>query len=345
MSFASWLRSTFTTQDPTTYKAAIDGNFVVVERVAAMFAAQQVSPTPNMTVAIRAGSIMDTAVLIEMAQQTTATITAPASTSRIDRIVIDQRTGVASVVTGAPSGSPVPPAIPNYQMPCAQILLQSTSTAITNSMITDERVFGSASDAYIDIYFAPITSPTFLGVPVGPTATALTNTTQLATCAFVTAAVNAGLTPSGSRAPWNQTAAPTGWTKDTTAALNDTAMRIVTGAVGSGGANAFSTAAYTPTITPALGTLATVATALTIAQMPSHTHIQKINGVNATMSGASGGGNVFAQTTFTLGTDEITAATGSGATHAHSLSGAPTATSSTITLNLKYNDFIIATKN
>lgn len=37
---------------------------------------------------------------------------------------------------------------------------------------------------------APITSPTFLGVPAGPTATAGTNTTQLATTAFVTTATS-----------------------------------------------------------------------------------------------------------------------------------------------------------
>ncbi len=46
---------------------------------------------------------------------------------------------------------------------------------------------------------APINSPTFTGVPAAPTAAAATNTTQIATTAFVTAAVAA--VPSGSTYP------------------------------------------------------------------------------------------------------------------------------------------------
>jgi hypothetical protein len=41
--------------------------------------------------------------------------------------------------------------------------------------------------------YAPLASPTFTGVPAGPTATAGTNTTQLATCAFVATAVGASV--------------------------------------------------------------------------------------------------------------------------------------------------------
>ena len=40
--------------------------------------------------------------------------------------------------------------------------------------------------------FAPLASPTFTGVPKAPTATAGTNTTQIATCAFVQSAVAGG---------------------------------------------------------------------------------------------------------------------------------------------------------
>lgn len=40
---------------------------------------------------------------------------------------------------------------------------------------------------------------------------------------------------------FNQTTAPTGWTKVTSAAYNDSALRITTGAVGAGGSDAFST--------------------------------------------------------------------------------------------------------
>lgn len=46
-------------------------------------------------------------------------------------------------------------------------------------------------------FYAPISSPTLTGVPAAPTATAGTNTTQIATTAFVTTAVGGG-SPSAS---------------------------------------------------------------------------------------------------------------------------------------------------
>ena len=65
-----------------------------------------------------------------------------------------------------------------------------------------------------------MTSPTLDGTPVAPTATAGTNTTQIATTAFVTAAVgsnlkkytalNASLTPSTGTVTWTITAATHG---------------------------------------------------------------------------------------------------------------------------------------
>lgn len=162
MSVASWIRSVFTTQDPTTYKSTIDGNFTVIERLAAMFAPQQVA-TANMTIQIRAGMVFDNGTLSEVALQTTGTITAPAGNPRIDRVVLDQRTGVLSVVTGTPAVSPAAPAIPAGKMPCAQILLQTSSAVITNAMITDERTLASVSLAMLAALYAPLASPTFTG--------------------------------------------------------------------------------------------------------------------------------------------------------------------------------------
>ena len=146
--------------------------------------------------------------------------------------------------------------------------------------------------------------------------------------------------PKGTRTSFNQTAAPVGWTKDVTAALNDTAMRIVTGAVGSGGVNSFSAAAYTPTITPALGTLSVAATTLTAAQIPAHTHPMYAFDPN----GGAVADTTYANTSLLL-TQAGLANTGGGGSHIHGLTGAPTAISSAITLSLKYNDFIIASKD
>ena len=55
-------------------------------------------------------------------------------------------------------------------------------------------------------------SPTFTGTPLAPTATAATNTTQLATTEFVTTAITTAM-PSGGIIIWSGSAAaiPTGW--------------------------------------------------------------------------------------------------------------------------------------
>lgn len=66
---------------------------------------------------------------------------------------------------------------------------------------------------------------------------------------------------SGTRLLFQQTTAPTGWTKDTS--HNDKALRIVSGTVGTGGSVAFTSAFASQNVG---------STALTIAQMPSHNH-------------------------------------------------------------------------
>jgi hypothetical protein len=121
--------------------------------------------------------------------------------------------------------------------------------------------------------------------------------------------------PSGTRMSFNQTAAPTGWTKDTTAAINDSILRLVTGSVSSGGSVAFST--WNSSGTTGAYTLAT-------ADIPSHTHTAMSitsGAVNTATAGQSAGNNT-------------TGSTGGGGSHSHSLSN-----------NIKYYDFIIASKD
>lgn len=72
---------------------------------------------------------------------------------------------------------------------------------------------------------------------------------------------SSSLIPSGSLMLFQQTAAPTGWTKQTT--HNDKSLRVVSGAAASGGVQAFSTV---------FGRTATDAFTLTQAVMPSHGH-------------------------------------------------------------------------
>lgn len=121
--------------------AKIDGNFAVLTRLGDAFAPHAQS-SPDMTVRLDAGHVFDGVTLTEVTAQSTGTITAPASDSRIDRIVVNRLTGVLSVVAGTASATPVAPAIPTGSAPVAQVLLASTSTVIENGMITDERDLG-----------------------------------------------------------------------------------------------------------------------------------------------------------------------------------------------------------
>ena len=124
---------------------------------------------------------------------------------------------------------------------------------------------------------------------------------------------------SGTRIGFQQTAAPTGWTKDTTAAINDSILRFVTGSVTpSGGSVAFSTwNAQT----------ATGGYTLQIADIPAHTHTWTI-GTGSTAAGAGGGIPISTYISAN------TSSTGGSGSHSHSL-----------TQGLKFYDFIIAAKD
>lgn len=142
-------------QSAVVYKCNIDAMGKVFERMLVAFHAHEQdsgSPAPDMTVRVEAGQIVASygspseRALIEVPAQTVSGFTIPsAGQHRIDRVVINESTGAASRVAGtAVTGSPsaAPPAIPAGTVPCCRVLIQDTDTAITNSMITDERSFG-----------------------------------------------------------------------------------------------------------------------------------------------------------------------------------------------------------
>lgn len=187
---------------------------------------------------------------------------------------------------------------------------------------------------------------------------------------------------SGTAILFQQTAAPTGWTKSTT--HNDKALRVVSGTVGSGGTVAFTTAfaSKTPagsvsvaasigtltvgigTLAAGIGTLAGDAVTLSTAQIPSHTHPIEL------FSSSGGFPSTPTPRRFSTATGNLTVpepsyptnAAGGGGSHTHGLSGspslsgtptltgAPSITSATFTgtaidLAVQYVDVIIATKN
>lgn len=101
------------------------------------------------------------------------------------------------------------------------------------------------------------------------------STAQIADGSVTAAKLAAGVIfPSGTALLFRQTAAPTGWTKDTT--HNDKALRVVNGTVGSGGSMAFTSAFTSRSASGSTDYRAQGGTvqghALTLGQMPSHAH-------------------------------------------------------------------------
>jgi len=135
----------------------------------------------------------------------------------------------------------------------------------------------------------------------------------------------APLIPAGTVMLFQQTTAPTGWTKIT--AFNDAGLRVVSGAAGSGGAAAFSTV---------FAQTATGGHAISIAEMPAHHHPTNLDGIGPIVPGPSSGGitaaGVAQQTINAAGFSMSD--TGGGGAHTHP-----------ITLNLAYVDVIMASKN
>jgi hypothetical protein len=122
---------------------------------------------------------------------------------------------------------------------------------------------------------------------------------------------------SGTTMIFQQSSAPTGWTKQTT--LNDCGLRVVSGAVGTTGGSAFSTV---------FAQSAVGSTTETIATMPNHTHP-----TNAMIyNNAFGVGTGAVDVPNNIGATNDS--TGGGGSHTHS-----------VNLTLAYTDVIIATKN
>ena len=176
------------------------------------------------------------------------------------------------------------------------------------------------------------------------------------------------LLPSGTRLVFHNSSAPTGWTKDTS--INDSALRVVSGTPGSGGSTGFASALGSPSVSgsvslsgePGSGNLSTSisgnvnigSTTLSISQIPSHSHDAPRGGEvrsssNRTDGSPSGHGN-----------EVNTGNTGGSGSHNHnaghnlsgSISGNPSRgslsaslSSASASINVKYQDFIIAQKD
>lgn len=145
---------------------------------------------------------------------------------------------------------------------------------------------------------------------------------------------------SGTLMLFQQTAAPTGWTKQTT--HNDKALRVVSGTAGSGGSVAFSTAMATPAVSGSVSVSGNISsTTLSTSQIASHSHGYRAAG--GTNNGNAAYGNA-AQANRVINSGVTTNAGGGGShNHGHNLAGS--LSSATTTINVNYVDLIIAAKD
>jgi len=185
--------------------------------------------------------------------------------------------------------------------------------------------------------------------------------------------------PSGTRLLFHNSTAPTGWTKDTS--INDSALRVVSGTPGSGGSAGFASALGSPTVTgsvglsgePGSGNLSTSitgnvdigSTTLSTSQMPSHDHnvpssisSNQLNRVNIDYNVQVSEPEFTYDRLATI--NDVIDSTGGSGSHTHntssnlsgSISGSPSIgnlsaalSSASATINVKYQDFIIAQKD
>ena len=151
--------------------------------------------------------------------------------------------------------------------------------------------------------------------------------------------------PAGTRMLFQQTAAPTGWVKQTSS--NNVALRVVSGTVGTGGTVAFTTAfqPFTVSISGNTGNKAAGGTVanhtLSTARIPSHTHTY-LQRTSAAGGGKGGGGSSSANAnTGAAGGSQAHNHGFTGANHNHSFSGS----SAAVNVDVQYVDVIIATKS
>jgi hypothetical protein len=130
----------FETQNATLYKTAIDNAIAVQSRLGWAFAPHESDPAA-MTVTVDAGALLVSGQLVEVAAQTTGTLTAPAANPRIDLVYIDPADdGAVGVAAGSEAADPDPPALPSGMLPVCEVLMATDTTAISNQLITDRRV-------------------------------------------------------------------------------------------------------------------------------------------------------------------------------------------------------------
>lgn len=230
--------------------------------------------------------------------------------------------GVYFLATSSGTGDFVPAsAVQGYQLP-------STAGAANTKTYGYRAESASLNEWEIGVGTYSTTGPTLARTTV------IAN--HLGTTAKVnfTAAPNVGIValsqdimfPATTAMLFQQTSAPTGWTKDTT--HNDKALRVVSGTASSGGTNSFSTVMAQTTVG---------STTLSTAQLAAHSH--SLSAGTAYVAWYNATGHNYPIYTG-AGSLEIEI---NGASLANS--GSSSSHNHTISMSMQYVDIIIATKD
>lgn len=116
----------------------------------------------------------------------TGTVTVPAGTVALSGLASQVANTVVANATGS-SASPTAISVPSCSTSSSALQWTSGTGLGCNSAINASSLGGTGAASY-----ALLASPTFTGTPAAPTATATTNTTQIATTAMVNSAVTGG---------------------------------------------------------------------------------------------------------------------------------------------------------
>ena len=224
---------------------------------------------------------------------------------------------------------------------------------LTNFATKDSLLTGNpskiVSGTEIDDEFNDIQSHTLTKVEKNNGTHTGTTTIAIATIGTSATLVGDPLTafPSGTLMLFQQTEAPTGWTKETT--HNDKALRVVSGAVSSGGTNAFS-AQFANVASESFQLLATHIPSHTHGSAGSHQHdatgahthtYTSPSGTGSSDGLAANEGSTPSANTGSDGSHQHAAA----GTHTHASVGGDSGHAHTMDLRVQYVDLIIASKD
>jgi hypothetical protein len=133
--------------------------------------------------------------------------------------------------------------------------------------------------------------------------------------------------PTATKVLWQQSAAPTSWTKDTT--HDNKALRVVSGTATPGGTTSFTSTFTSRSLSGSVGN-----TTLSTTQIPSHNHSYNIYASFPGREASNPSGQIW------NGTSSVASgAAGGGSAHSHPFSG------TALDFSVQYVDIIICSKN